>query len=79
MRVTVEITDIQRARLLRLAALRGEKGLSALVREAIDHYLRSEPYRRASVKGALSVLGTLGDKEVGAMRETTRALRKGWR
>ena len=78
MRVTVEITDMQRARLLQLAALRGEKGLSALVQEAIDLYLRSERSRRARVKAALSVLGSVGDKDVRTLREATRSLRESW-
>jgi hypothetical protein len=81
MRTTVEITDAQRAKLLELAASRGEKGFSALVQEAIDLYLRmqSESTRRARVKAALSVLGTLGEREVRELAEATRALRKSWR
>ena len=81
MRTTVEITDAQRAKLLQLAASRGEKGFSALVQEAIDLYLRmqTERSRRARVKAALSVLGTLGDKDVRELTDATRALRKSWR
>ena len=69
---------MQRARLLQLAALRGAKGFSALVREAIDLYLRSERSRRARVKAAQSVLGTLGDKDVRALTEATRLPRESW-
>ncbi|MCK6459465.1 MAG: hypothetical protein L6Q95_06170 [Planctomycetes bacterium] len=78
MRTTVEITDAQRAKLLRLAASRGEKGFSVLVHEAIDLYLRTqvEAARRARVKAALTVLGTFSDKDAEALREATRALRK---
>jgi hypothetical protein len=81
MRTTVEITDAQRAKLLQLAASRGEKGFSGLVQEALDLYLRmqTESSRRARVKAALSVLGTLGDKDVQALGEATRTLRKSWR
>jgi len=78
MRTTVEITDAQRAKLLKLAASRGEKGFSALVQEAIDFYLRTQAdtARRARVKAALSVLGSFSDKDAEALREATRALRK---
>lgn len=81
MRTTVEITDAQRAKLLQLAASRGQKGFSTLVQEAIDLYLRmqTESSRRARVKAALSVLGTFADKDVHALTEATRALRKSWR
>jgi hypothetical protein len=81
MRTTVEITDAQRAKLLELAASRGQKGFSVLVQEAIDLYLRmhADGARKARVKAALSVLGTLGDKEVEALTQATRALRRSWR
>jgi len=81
MRTTVEITDAQRAKLLQLAASRGEKGFSTLVQEAIDFYLRmqTESSRLARVRAARSVLGTLGDKDVRALSEATRALRMSWR
>ncbi len=81
MRTTVEITDAQRAKLLELAASRGEKGFSVLVQEAIDLYLRmqSDGARKARVKAALSVLGSFSDKDAEALREATRALRKSWR
>ena len=46
MRTTVEITDAQRAELLKLAAQRGEKGFSAVIREALDLYLRQHRARR---------------------------------
>lgn len=60
MRTTVEITAEQRARLLELAARRGEKGFSGLVREALESYLahqRDEEKRKQALErnGALSV------------------------
>ena len=39
-RTTIELTDLQRAQLLELAARRGERGFSKLVQEAVDAYLR---------------------------------------
>jgi hypothetical protein len=43
---TIELSDAQRARLLELAAERGAKGFSELVREAIDHCLAENAARR---------------------------------
>ena len=57
MRTTVEIPDEQRAKLLQLAAQRGEKGFSRLVQEALDLYLEQIAARGKTVKEALSVLG----------------------
>lgn len=81
MRTTVEITDAQRAKLLEIAASRGDKGFSLLVQEAIDLYLRTQAdgARKARVKAALGALGTLGDRDVEALAETSKALRKSWR
>lgn len=80
MRTTVDITDAQRTKLLELAASRGEK-VPALVQEAIDLYLSMRPgsNRWERVKDALSVLGTLGDREARELAEATLAPRKSWR
>jgi len=81
MRTTVEITDRQRAKLLELAAQRGEKGFSRLVREAIDIYLetRADAARAARVRAALAALGSLDRKNADALEERARALRGSWR
>ena len=39
MRTTIEITEEQRAELLKLAAIRGHNGFSQLVQEALNEYL----------------------------------------
>ena len=78
-RTTIEIRDRQRARLLELAARRGEKGFSKLVQEAIDLYLSREVERQDRVRRALSVLGTLSDEDAEAMRESVRWSRSHWR
>jgi len=75
MRTTIEMEDKHRAALLALAARRGETGFSALVREAIDGYLRSierEPARR---KRALRTRGALSAKEATALRRHAEAVR----
>ena len=59
--ITIEITNEQRGKLLELAAARGQKGFSALVREAIDRYLAEEEAesRRRRAEAAVAVLGAL--------------------
>jgi predicted nucleic acid-binding protein len=59
MRTTVEITADQRARLLELAARRGEKGFSRLVQEALDEFLESRSEEEDSRRRALSLRGVL--------------------
>ena len=81
MRTTIEITNEQRARLLELAATRGQKGFSFLVREAIERYLTAEDEaaRADRVERALAVLGTLSEEEADRIEETRRRLRDSWR
>lgn len=79
MRTTVEITDVQRAELLKLAAQRGEKGFSSIIREALALYLRHHRARRAAVAAALAVEGSFGDDEADALEASVRTLRGSWR
>ena len=81
MRTTIEITDAQRARLLEMAARRGEKGFSGLVQEAIDHWLAAQrdAAEMERIRKALAVLGTLDDKAADALEASTKAIRRSWR
>lgn len=77
MRTTVEIPDELRARLLDLAAKRGEKGFSRTLKEVIDAGLESleRGERRARIERGLAALGSLSDEAAENMREEIRKLR----
>ena len=78
MRTTVEITDEQRVALSALAARRGLRGFSALVREAIDHYLATE--QGDDLEDVLALRGLLDDDEADALERHVADLREaGWR
>lgn len=81
MRTTVEITDEQRGRLLKLAAERGEKGFSRLVQEALDRFLDEEARQEhdQNIRRALSALGSLDERTAEQMRESVRRIRQTWR
>jgi len=80
MRTTVELSDEIRAKLLELAARRGERGFSALVEEALERYLRDEERRRQQAEKALGVIGRMGDRDARELEESVRSLRHGpWR
>jgi hypothetical protein len=79
MRTTIEIRDDQRARLLEIAARRGEKGFSGLVQEALDRYLDELAAQESRITEALGVLGSLGEDEATHMEQTVLALRGSWR
>jgi metal-responsive CopG/Arc/MetJ family transcriptional regulator len=74
-RTTIELTDRQRAKLLELAAERGEEGFSRLVQEAIDRYLEENVARRERVEAALAVGGSLDDAAADALEHSARRIR----
>ena len=79
MRTTVEIDDAQRAELLKLAAQRGEKGFSSVIREALDLYIRQHRAKREVVARALELEGTFSEDEADALEASARRLRERWR
>ena len=79
MRTTIEMTDEQHAKLLRLATRRGMKGFSALVQEALDEYLKATEDKAAEVQAALAMRGILKGKEAEHLEEACRQVRENWR
>ena len=79
MRTTVEITDEQRAKLLELAAKRGEKGFSTLVQEALERYLEDIDEHDRRIREARSVLGKMDEKSAQELETVVHALRNSWR
>ena len=79
MRTTVEIPDAQRARLLELAAQRGEKGFSRLIQEAVDRMLTDNDEREVRTKAALALEGSIAAKEADEMLASVMCIRSTWR
>lgn len=79
MRTTVEISDSQRAQLLRLAAERGDKGFSRLVGEALERFLAEEGVRKDRIQSALALEGTLDAESADEMEASVRRIRSTWR
>ncbi len=79
MRTTIEIRDEDRARLLEIAARRGEKGFSAIVAEALELYLSAEERREAARRKALTLRGSVSDEDAEALELRTREIRGSWR
>jgi predicted transcriptional regulator len=78
-RTTIEIPDRLRARLLELAARRGEKGYSRLVEEAIARYLDEWDGHAKAIREARAALGSLSETEADALEVSVKALRERWR
>lgn len=79
MRTTIEITDAQRSKLLALAARRGMKGFSALVREALDEYLEARRTDSASIAAALATKSSLTPQEADELAASCAIIRETWR
>lgn len=79
MRTTVEIRDDQRAKLLELAARRGEKGFSRIVEEALDRYFSGGDGDDERVRRALAAIGSLDEESAERLEESARRIRATWR
>ena len=81
MRTTVELPDDLRAELLRLAALRGEKGFSSVLEEAVRFYLahREDQTREERVRRLLALQGSISPEEGERMQQYVREVRENWR
>ena len=79
MRTTIELRDDLRARLLEMAARRGEKGFSSLVEEAVEMYLEAQRELDTARQIALEARGSLREADVEQLREETSRIRAEWR
>ena len=79
MRTTIEMRPEHRARLLELAANRGEKGFSSVVAEALDLYLDARNGRTKAIRSALALKGSMKEKEAAGLSTRTGGIRANWR
>jgi len=78
-RTTIEIKPEHRARLLELAARRGEKGFSSVIAEAVEVYLAGSTEQERFRKRALRLRGTLPHDEAQRLQQSSETLRGFWR
>lgn len=68
-----------RAKLLDIAARRGEKGFSNLIREAVESYLVGVEAREEQRRRAIDALGSVAEGDADRLEESARRLRERWR
>ena len=79
MRTTIEMKPEHRARILELAAHRGEKGFSSVVAEALELYLAEQSGRTNAIRNALALKGSMRETEAAGLLTRTRKIRVDWR
>jgi predicted transcriptional regulator len=79
MRTTIEMKPEHRARILELAANRGEKGFSTVVAEALEVYLEAQSSRTNAIQSALALKGSMREPEAADLLTRTRTIRANWR
>jgi hypothetical protein len=79
MRTTIEMKPEHRARIVELAAHRGEKGFSAVVSDALDLYLETRHSRAKSIRNALALRGSLSESDASDLMTHSRKVRSQWR
>ena len=78
-RTTIAIKPEHRAKLLELAARRGEKGFSFVIAEALDSYLENLERNQELSRRALQLRGTLTKSDSERLRREAGTLRRSWR
>ena len=79
MRTTIELDHEHRARLLEMAARRGEKGFSAIVREALDLFFSKAAARSRPDAALRRFRGCLSKGDADHFRGIAGRLRDSWR
>ena len=78
MRTTIELTEEQRALLHAIAARRGWRGFSRVVREAIDFYLKHHTEAERARRALLGRKGAWSAAEAERVRQALEELRTSW-
>jgi predicted transcriptional regulator len=79
MRTTIEMKPEHRARILELAANRGEKGFSTVVADALELYLEAQSGRTNAIRSALALRGSMSETEAADLSARTGRIRANWR
>ncbi len=79
MRTIIELKPEHRAKLLEIAARRGEKEFSSVVAEAVESYLARVAEQDRLRLRALRLRGVLRSAEAERLRREAKALRERWR
>lgn len=79
MRTTIEMKPEHRAKLLELAARRGEKGFSGLVEEALESYFTSVAEQDNARRRSLRLRGSFSKSEGQRLQQAVAAIRERWR
>ncbi len=79
MRTTIEMKPEHRARVVELAAERGEKGYSTVVAEALDLYIETQSGRKDAIRNALALRGSMRGTAAAGLLTRTRRIRADWR
>jgi predicted transcriptional regulator len=79
MRTTIEMKPEHHARIVDLAAKRGEKGFSSVVAEALDGYLKAQSSRTKAIRSALALKGSMSETEAEGLMTRTGRIRANWR
>ena len=79
MRTTIDISEEQHVRLRQMAIRRGVRGVSPLIREALERFLDDEVPTDGALAEALAVQGALSSQDADALEVDYRQLREQWR
>jgi predicted DNA-binding protein len=78
MRTTIEISDHHRSILLSLAAKKGMRGYSGIIKEALNHYIECQVKSAAVKREILKMKGSWTSEETKKTKARLAEMRKNW-
>ena len=79
MRTTIEVSDKHRSILLALAAQKGLRGYSGIIKEALDYYIEHQSKTAEKKSEILKMEKTWKAEEAEAIRSNLAELRENWK
>ena len=79
MRITIEISDSHRSILLSLAAQKGLRGYSNIIKEALDFYIAHQTRAAKAKRDILKMKGSWKKQETKEIRFKLAELRENWK
>jgi len=79
MKISIELKDEDRSKLLQMATEQPDRGLAELVSEAIDRYLRSQERSELRKEKTTALRGCISSEQADGFRETLAKIRSSWR
>lgn len=79
MRTTIELSQNHRQAIHQLAQMRGQRGYSKLIQEAVDYFLENKRFDKKEQARLLALRGSWSDEETRQIRFSMSKVHANWK